>query len=711
MAKRKTIKEIPIPKPYISPAKIDSPWFVLVVLLVVGFAAYSNALRSSFHFDDETSIVNNPAIRNLEDLYSIWKYSPLRFVTYLSFALNFRLNGLDAFGFHLLNILIHVASALVVCFIIRRLHYLAHGGHGEAPNLGPPAALLAALIFLAHPIQTQAVTYVAQRAVLLAAFFFLLSLFLYCAARTGQLHKGEGKHSVELFYIGSAFAGILALFSKETAFTLPFAVILFELFFFRSVALPRLKYIAVLILLILGVPIFLILAGFLEPAVEGAIPTKAYLLTQPAVIATYLRLSLAPIGLNLDYDFSLSKSLLDTSFLTNAAVLAFVVFLGIRLFSRHRLLSFGIFWFFLTLLPESSVVALPDVINEHRMYLPNVGVSLVFAFGITYLTKRWNRAAFLVLSMAVVFALAWGSYSRNKVWKNELTLWNDVVSKSPGKARPYNNRGKAYLELGMYDNALRDFERALILDPFLGDAYSNRGTVYLFKKEYDRAIADNKRALEIGVSYASNYPKVVYNLGLAYSNRGDQKTAIEHYTEAIRAYSEEPTFYYNRAIARERVGEIVASIADYNQAISLNPSYSKAINNRGVLYQKLGKLDSALADFAKAQVCDPSFVPPYINSARILVPRFEYARALELLTIALGIEPNNVDMLLLRGQVFLKARAYDKALSDFDAAIRLDAWKGENYFRRGETLRSMGREVDAIKEFRRAEALGFRNAR
>lgn len=684
-----------------------SPWLSRGIVCLIGVAAYSNTFQSTFHFDDSTSIANNLAIRDLANLRAIFQYSPTRFVTYLSFALNYHLGELNVVGYHILNLLIHLLTAILAGVVTNRVLETPLMKSTDTAKAGNLLSLLVALFFVAHPVQTQGITYIAQRAASLAALFYLLTLSLYARARLLQMANGP-RSTVALYLCLASIAGLLGLFTKETMLTLPFALLMFEFFFLRKMRKKSWLLLGLVTAAFAAVPAILVLSGSIDLSVGGALPWKQYLLTQPRVWLTYLRLIVFPVGQNLDYDFAPSGSLFDGDTLGSIAGILMLVYIAYRLFRKNRLASFGIAWFVVTLLPESSILPLPDVIYEHRLYLPMVGVSMACVSLLYTWTRAWARAIVVVVAGLLVVFLGFLTFERNNVWKDELSLWADVVSKSPGKARPYNNRGKAHLERGMYENALYDFNRALVLNPSYGDAYSNRGTVYLYKGDNPRAISDFQRALQFGVSYAANYDRLMYNLGLAYSNQGDEQKAIENYNEAIRANPSESSSYYNRAISYERRGEYEKSISDYGKAIALRPSYAKAFNNRGVVFGKRGKIDSALIDYSRALSLDPGFLPPYVNRARIYLDRSDPARALADLDIALKIEQRSPEIYVMRGKVLLKMSAFERALSDFDAALRLDSWRGEVYHLRGIALESTGKRQEANQNFQRARALGFK---
>ncbi|MCX6142214.1 MAG: hypothetical protein NTZ35_03245, partial [Ignavibacteriales bacterium] len=236
------------------------PWASWLAICAFGIAAYSNTFLGSFHFDDETSIVTNPAIRDLSNLRGIFYYSATRVITYLTFALNYRVGGLDVVGYHLVNVAIHLAAALMVWLLVRQILQSPAFRETDLGKVASIIPLFAALIFVLHPVQTQAVTYVAQRAASLATLFYLLSLYLYGQARTSQV-ADTGKTRTAFLFMGAFVAGLLGVFSKETAFTLPFAILLYEVLFYREKGKTRWGFIVAIVVVVAAIPLFLISKG------------------------------------------------------------------------------------------------------------------------------------------------------------------------------------------------------------------------------------------------------------------------------------------------------------------------------------------------------------------------------------------------------------------------------------------------------------------
>ncbi|MFH0762530.1 MAG: tetratricopeptide repeat protein [Candidatus Omnitrophota bacterium] len=442
----------------------------VLILIGLGILIYSNTFNSSFQFDDYDSIVSNLNIRNITHIKAIWSFWPNRFITYLTVAFNYHFNQLNVFGYHLFNLLAHLISALLVWWFVLLTFSSPGMKNNKTTRYADSIAFFAALIFVAHPLQTQAVTYIIQRAACLAALFYLGALCLYAKARILQ-YRASG-NTWKPYYIGSILMAALAMFTKEITITLPFMVLLYETYFFRTEKKINWKQLIPFLALLLIIPSVMIATKSVNLAemhrVSEAAPGIApvnYLLTQFRVVVTYLRMAFVPFSQNVDYDYPLANSLAQPQVFISLILIAVILIISFKIRSKYRLISFSIFWFFLVLLPESSILPLADVIFEHRLYLPMAGYS-IFLATVVYLLleKRDIRITVILLSIIVAF-YSTVAYSRNFYWKSEFSLWDDAIRKSPRKVRAYNERGIAYVRLGNYKKALDNFAMAISLNP------------------------------------------------------------------------------------------------------------------------------------------------------------------------------------------------------------------------------------------------------
>jgi tetratricopeptide (TPR) repeat protein len=582
----------------------------ILSIFCLGIVVYINTFNGSFHFDDRVYIINNIAIKSIQNLLHFWKFYPCRFITFLSLAVNYHFNGLHVFGYHVFNLAIHLGTAVLVWWLTLLTLSTPAMREDKITRHANLIALLAGLVFVSHPLQTEAVTYIWQRTASMAALFYLASLCLYVKS----MLMGDGKGYA--YYVLSLVIAVIAMFTKENTVTLPLMVLLYEISFFgpwqklnwrRLLPFLLTLFIIPLTILFTKAEQFQAIQKFMHS--PGGTSPWEYLLTQFRVITTYIRLIFLPFNQNLDYDYSISKSIFEWPVLFSFLFLAGILYWAQCLFAKYRLISFSIWWFFLTLSLESSVFPLKNVIFEHRLYLPMAGYSMFLVSGVFYLTQKSSiRAAVMVLTV-IIGANSILTYQRNKVWQSEFTLWDDTVRKSPHKARAFDNRGFAYFSQGDLMEALSDYDKAIDLDPDLADAYVGRGLIYADQNKFVQAISDYDRAIQINPDFADAYN----NRGIFYLHQGDAGQAIADLSKAISLDAVNVKAYYNRGLGYTKEGNFVQAVADYNQTIKLDPDYADAYYNRGLSFAQQNFFTEAILDFNKVIEIDPDYVDAYNN--------------------------------------------------------------------------------------------------
>ena len=483
-------------------------FFIALFFALVTTVIYFPSLHGEFVFDDIKPIKGNSLVQitGLSQLSEIMFSQTLsRKIGMMSFALNFYFGGFNTFGYHLVNVFIHIINGLLLFFLSYTLLTLPAEGRRECLDALTISAL-GSLIWLVHPIQSQAVSYIVQRVTSLSTLFFLLSLLCYIK---GRIVNGVTNRII--LFVLSLLSGLLALGTKQNAATLPLFIILTEFFFFQSRSFTMNKkntgiIIACSVLLILISWIYLgpdfisrINLGYEK---RGWTPLER-ILTQLRVILFYFSLLIYPhpSRLNLDHDFSLSHSLFSpvTTFLSLWVIIGFLT-LAIFLIRRNRFVSFALLWFFGNLVIESSIIPL-ELVFEHRLYLPSMGMIMILVGLCVDFTKiewkKWIVTGILLLS----FLLSYWTSVRSFAWQSELTIWRDAATKSPGKARPHNNLGFALKNSGSTEAAMRHFTRALELDPRHADAHNNLGLALRDKGQIEAARRHFSRALEINPNF------------------------------------------------------------------------------------------------------------------------------------------------------------------------------------------------------------------
>ena len=607
---------------------LKNRYIAFLFLAVAGFAVYYNALEGPFVFDDIDYIRENEKIRHLGNFLDL---SGTRYLGFLSFAINYQLNGYDTFGYHLVNVVLHIFNAALVYLLVEELFEAARAGQGE--NAGRVPALFAALLFLTHPIETQAVSYITQRLVSLTAFFYLLTLVLYLRARK-EAAFGPFSSRHLLFYIPALLSCVAGQKTKEIAATLPFMLAFVEVLFLSGERKRRLLYLLPFLATALIVPLTLLLGGSggysdfsekirrMQIEEMSTLSMSEYAYTQARVVATYLRLIFIPVGQNLDYDYpvfsSISSPQVLSSLALHLALIGAAVFLLARRSGRKgvlMLVPFGVLWFYIALSVESSVIPIQDVIFEHRVYLPSIGIFIAATAIGTFVAERWRGALYPVVFLAVA-AIAVNSVltiKRNAVWADPFALWSDVVEKSPNKARGYHNLGFLLAEKGRLDEALPYFEKAIAIRPGLWIAYDNVGTLLTEAGRTEEALAYFKKAIELKKDFVPGYNRLANAL-----------ISLERYSEA-EGYLEEalkidPRSYStlsNMGFLLAQTGDLEGAIGFLERARDAMPS-AEAHNNLGSALLLAGRKAAALREYRAALAIDPADGYARENIERVL---------------------------------------------------------------------------------------------
>jgi protein O-mannosyl-transferase len=331
----------------------------LFLITIAGIIVYSNSFNCTFHFDDNPNITQNSIIKDLSNFTNInyWLH-PGRQVAYLSLALNYHFNKLEVFGYHLINLLIHIVTGIFTFLLIKLMLNSNNYNNIKFNKYKNWIPFFAALLFVVHPLQTQAVTYIVQRMASMAAMFYILSVYLYALGRIEHSKKNNLKRAI-VFYIVGLISGILGVMTKENAVTFPYAMLLFEFFFIRNK--ENRIYKNYIIISLTTISILYILYLFLKPAIltygmsEGInISGIDYLFNQFVVVVNYLQLTIFPINQCADYgsvayNYPFISSFWRLDVIGCLLLLIGLIVLAVFLYQRNKILSFGIFWLFITL--------------------------------------------------------------------------------------------------------------------------------------------------------------------------------------------------------------------------------------------------------------------------------------------------------------------------------------------------------------------------
>lgn len=562
---------------------------------------YGRGLQAPFVFDDvvfaESPIVHVTSLAELRDLV-IAPGIP-RKLTMVTFALNFWADGLRPLGYHLVNVVLHAIAGGLLFLLARRL--LARAAEAWWREHAARIAGLGALLWLAHPVHTQAVVYTWQRSTVLCTVFYLAALLGFVE---GRERRGRARWGL---WIGGGLCAAAALATKEIAATLPAAAWLIERRFFaaprharRWLTLAAAAGLAAIAIDYLG-PRFvtMIEADFLR---RGFTPGER-LLTESRVVVHYLGLLAFPhpSRLMVDYDVALSRSLWSPP-TTAPAVAAVASLLGLAWWwwPRRPLASFALFWFFGHLVIESTVIPL-DLAYEHRLYLPST-IPLVIGAGLLWRAVGTGRAAWIALALLCAVLTVW-SAMRVDVWRDPVRLWRDNAEKAPQKARVQGQLGKACLAARDRDCAWRAFARAVALDPALVSAENGLASVLI---DLDGDLPRAEGLLRSLLAREPAYVPALVNLGVVQLRRRQPAAAFETLSRAVRTEPNDRLVLLNLASAAMAVGRYDAAHAAADRGVRVWPREAPFHALRGLAALGRGHVAQAAADAARAEALDPS---------------------------------------------------------------------------------------------------------
>ena len=621
-------------------------FFAAAPILFAGlaFLIYSNTFDAPFVFDDHLHIPDNRHIRltelNFEDIIAagVKSHAKHRPVANISFALNYYFHQYDVAGYHLTNIFIHILTAVFVWLLVKNT-LLTPSLRSKYKRAGP-IAFFTALLWLAHPLQTQSVTYIVQRMNSLAAMFYVLSLLLYIKGRLA----GQDAKKTWPWYLGCVIAGLLALGSKQIAATLPLFIFLYEWYFFQDLSRNwlrrRLPYFMAIVFICVLVGLV-----YLGPNPFEKL-TRSYaqrhftmaerLLTQFRIVIFYISLLFYPnpARLNLDHDFAISHSLIDppTTLLCLALILALIA-MAVWSAKKERLLSFCILWFFGNLVIESSIIGL-ELVFEHRLYLPSVFVSLAIVTLVwRYIKQAWARVT--VVCIVLLLLCNW-TYERNKIYGDAVTLWQDCAAKSPWKPRPYSNLATALKDSGRPAEAVEYFNKSLELEPDSAEVHSNLGNALSKLSQTDEAIEHYKKALNL----KPNFSDAHYNLALALARQGKTDEAIAEYRDALRFKPDDIDALSNLGFELAKQGNFDEAIRYYKKALEFEPKNVIAHGRLGLALAGKGRTDEAIKEFRIVLKKQPDDVEMHCNVGILLERQDKITEAIKEYRQALQINPD-----------------------------------------------------------------------
>jgi Flp pilus assembly protein TadD len=579
----------------------------IAILIAVTFLVYANTLQNQFVWDDDQFIVNNPAIRSLHEWpryfydphthassnYQFYIYRPLRTLTY---AIDYALWKLNPGGYHLTNVMLH-CLAVLMAYVVARMIF--------GNNL---LAFIVALLFGLHPVQTEAVAWVKGRDDILCALFYFAAFGVFLSAQK------QGLSARHIWLIGLLY--VLALLSKAMAITLPLILFVYQIIVRRAGSLSNSGNSGLRQYLILYLALGIAAIGFfiLRSTVTGRVGQTGWLggtfgatmLTMLPALAHYLKLLVFPLHLNADYyGFPVSTTFFEPRVIISLAVLFVVAGGAVICWRRLPLVTFGVLWIGITLLPVSNTIPTMQFVAERFLYLPMFGFCVVLVELFAWGYSRAGVALRTVLVGLLVTLL--GFYAartvvRNADWTDRETLFRVTAQASPNAIRPNKNYAICLLNRGAYANAAAIFKRLVWLDPddpelmrHLGYAYYRDGKT---TEGLELILAAHRRK--------PDYLQPYIDLGIIYGQQSDFQQSL-HYLEEAALKLDQPSaaLYYNLAITYRELGFRAKEKLYYWKALGIDPDHQDALRSLAALYWDEGKWAVALQCYQKLLTINP----------------------------------------------------------------------------------------------------------
>jgi tetratricopeptide (TPR) repeat protein len=580
--------------------------FIPLLVVAAGLLAYHNSFTGPFIFDDVPRILENPSIRHLWPPWSMVGHSS-RPVVQLSLTVNYALGGFSPWGYHLFNIAIHILAALTLYGVVRRT-FLSATSRPEWREAAPWLAAAVAVIWEVHPLQTESVTYIIQRCESLMGLFILLTL--YCVIR------GAASPRRIWWNAGAVVSCALAMGCKPVAVIAPVVVALYDRAClsgsWREIAQRRGKLYVGLAATWLWLAL-LLARGPLEWRDSAGFGFKAitpfqYGLTEPGVIAHYLRLAFWPDPLCLDYAWPAART--PTEVWPGLIVVGALLAATVWAWRRKPALGFLGAWFFIILAPTSSFIPIADPAFEHRLYLPLAAVVVLGVSAVYALLGRRSLPVFLALAVGLGFLTT----RRNEDYRSELSIWSDTVAKRPDNVRAQYNLGNVLTEAGRATEAIGHYEQALRINPGYAEAHNNLGNVLQKSGRETEAKAHFERSLQINPKNAEAHN----NLGNVFLHEGKVSDAIGHYEQALRIKPDYAEAHVDLGNALFQMGKVPEAIAEYEQALRIKPDLAEAHNNLGGPLMQIGRVQDAIGHLLEALRLNPDFTEAHFNLGNAL---------------------------------------------------------------------------------------------
>jgi tetratricopeptide (TPR) repeat protein len=662
------------------------------VIALITFLAFLPTFQNGFvNWDDSSHLLENPHYRGLGWEQLRWMFTtchqgscmPLNWVTY---GLDYVLWGMNPIGYHLTSLLFHVANAGLFYFLSLRLMRL---GVGAGIELGTfpirVAAGFSALFFSLHPLQVEAVAWTIGREIAIAGLFFILTLLCYLTAAENESAGLPRRRWISAAWILYA----MSLLSKEVALTLPFALLVLDVYPLKRLGGGRGRWFGSQVRGVWWEKLpFLVLAlaagvrGVLEKQQEGSIyPVAGYgLLPRFAQVLSSLAFypwkTVIPTGLSPLYPVQPFTGLWNLPLLLSVA---FVLSLTVALFVLRRRWPAGLAgWSFyaLLLMPLSGIVAFgPYRVADRFSYVPSLSSAMLAGSAVFYCWRLWSsgrlglRVLVLTQSFAVLLLIALGTltWGQTQIWRDSERLWRHALATNEESSFAHNNLGLALAERGDVMQAITHFRRAVQIDPAFVEAHTNLGHFLVLQGLRHEAISHLRWALKIDPAYTNAHN----TLGNILADKGETDEAIAHFRKALQRKPESAMTHYNLARVLAKRGDLEDALTHYRRALEINPADADARNNLGLLLISRGNFEEGVNQFREALRRNPNYAKAYFNLGKVFAQQNRLEEAVQHFQQALRIQPGIAEIHENLARVLTRQGKTEEAVKEYQEALRI----------------------------------------
>ncbi len=696
-------------RPYKKSGQRNLAVFLVPFIVFAVFATFWPTLENGFvNWDDKAVLLENQNYRGLSQTHLTWMFSTFHAghyhpLTWLSFAFDYMIWGMNPTGYHLTNLILHTLNAVVFFLLLQAL--LARNKKSNIEFIQICCAA-GALLFAVHPLRVESVAWATERRDVLSGFFFLLTLLAY--VKMQGFDRGNSWRTKWYFIAIGVFS--LSLLSKAWGITLPVVLLVMDVYPLRRFSLK--DGLALVWAVIEKLPFFILAGFFAYMGFLAQFRTAMHMvadhdlldrLTQAAYgicfypLKTLLPLNLSPLYL-LENTFNPGEPRFILSILGAVGISIGLVMGWRRLpWALSAWVCYGIIVSPVLGLTQSG----EQIAADRYTYLSCLPFAILATAGLLHFQLRSPKRMKWTVGIAVfVILLTLSNLTHRQIgiWHDTLSLWNRAIAVEPNNYVAYNNRGNAHFEAGDFDNAMADFDAAIALDPAYAKSYYNRGNVRKKLRDLPGALVDANKAIALHPAYYQAYN----NRGIIKQVLDDPGGALSDFDQALALKPDYGLAYANRGALRASEGDLANALNDLNKAIELIPDYAQAYFNRGALKQTMGNTKEALRDFDKTLQLKPDYGLAYVNRGALRASEGDLPNALSDLNKAIELNPENANAYFRRGLLRREKGDVEGALADYDKAINLNPYHLDAYVKRGGLRGNLGDLEGVIADYSKA---------